>query len=209
MTEYKSPTAMVWLLGRIYCTGTPEDYDAVHKLQDEISVVPLSSYGKPYTPPPGNVDPSIDMKTAVREQVNALSVEEYFTLLAKLMKDNPPAAADKPMVKKMAKIGIVPGQPFDSEQARPAGQGRLLHGARRSPRTRSCAGSRKASSSATASSSNGWIFTTKTGIYGANYIQRAPDHRHRPRAPTARRMPSIPPRKGLPSCKTTPARRNT
>ena len=36
-----------------------------------MSVVPLSSYGKPYTPPPGTVDPSIDMKTAVREQVNA------------------------------------------------------------------------------------------------------------------------------------------
>jgi hypothetical protein len=109
VTEYKSPTAMVWLLGRIYCTGTPEDYDAVHKLQDEISVVPLSSYGKPYAPPPGMVDPSIDMKTAVREQVNALSVEEYFTLLAKLMVDNPPAPADKKIVKQMANLGIVPG----------------------------------------------------------------------------------------------------
>ncbi len=30
VTEYKSPTAMVWLLGRIYCTGTPADYAAVH-----------------------------------------------------------------------------------------------------------------------------------------------------------------------------------
>ena len=30
VTEYKSPTGMVWLLGRIYCTGTPEDYKAVH-----------------------------------------------------------------------------------------------------------------------------------------------------------------------------------
>jgi hypothetical protein len=49
--EYKSPTAIVWVLGRIYCTGTPEDYAAVHKLQDEISVVPLSAYGKSYTPP--------------------------------------------------------------------------------------------------------------------------------------------------------------
>jgi len=63
--EYKSPTAIVWLLGRIYCTGTPEDYAAVHKMQDEISLVPLSPYGKPYTPSPGEVDPSIDMKTAV------------------------------------------------------------------------------------------------------------------------------------------------
>ena len=49
--EYKSPTNIVWLLGRIYCTGTPEDYAEVHKLQDEFKLVPLSSYGKPYTPP--------------------------------------------------------------------------------------------------------------------------------------------------------------
>lgn len=28
--EYKSPTSIVWILGRIYCTGTPEDYAAVH-----------------------------------------------------------------------------------------------------------------------------------------------------------------------------------
>ena len=56
VTEYKSPTAMVWLLGRIYCTGTPADYAAVHALQDKLSLVPLSSYGKPYTPPPGEVD---------------------------------------------------------------------------------------------------------------------------------------------------------
>ena len=82
MKEYKSPTNIVWLLGRIYCTGTPEDYAAVHKLQDEFKLVPLSSYGKAYTPPAGKVDPSIDMKTAVREQVNRMDADEYFTLLA-------------------------------------------------------------------------------------------------------------------------------
>ena len=27
----QSPTSLVWMLGRIYCTGTPEDYAAVHK----------------------------------------------------------------------------------------------------------------------------------------------------------------------------------
>ena len=70
--QLKSPTNIVWLLGRIYCTGTPEDYAAVHKLQDECKLVPLSAYGKPYTPPEGKVDPSIDMKTAVRDQVNRM-----------------------------------------------------------------------------------------------------------------------------------------
>lgn len=170
--EYKSPTALVWLLGRIYCTGTPEDYAAVHKLQDEISLVPLSSYGKPYTPPPGKVDPKIDMKTAVREQVNSLSVDKYFSLLAKLMKDNPPAAADKPMLAKLAKLGIVPGQPFDSSKL-----GRIEKEALSLvPKVATeqimlwmkegiLAGDMKLE--------HGWLFTTKTGLYGTNYIQRA------------------------------------
>ena len=94
--EYKSTTSIVWILGRIYCTGTPEDYAAVHALQDQFKLVPLSSYGKPYTPPAGTVDPSIDMKTAVRDQVNRMDAVSYFNLLAQLMKANPPAAADTP-----------------------------------------------------------------------------------------------------------------
>jgi hypothetical protein len=43
VTEYKSPTSLVWILGRIYCTDTPADYKAVHALQDKIKLVPLSS----------------------------------------------------------------------------------------------------------------------------------------------------------------------
>src|SRR5215471_10847880 len=69
VTEYKSPTAMVWVLGRIYCTGTPEDYKAVHALQDQVTAVPLSAYGKKYTPEAGKVDPGVDTKTSVRDQV--------------------------------------------------------------------------------------------------------------------------------------------
>ena len=92
VTPVKSSTGMVWVLGRIYSTGTPEDYQAVHALQDKFTVVPLSAYGKPYTPPPGAIDPTFDMKTAVRKQVNALDIEAYFSHLATLMKTNPPTA---------------------------------------------------------------------------------------------------------------------
>src|SRR5215470_17404192 len=116
VTEYKSPTGIVWILGRIYCTGTPEDYAKVHALQDKFSLVPLSSYGKPYTPLPGEVDNALDMKTAVRDQVDTIGVSEYFTYLAKLMKTNPPAAADAPIVAQMEKIGLVPGQDFDASK---------------------------------------------------------------------------------------------
>ena len=172
ITEYKSPTSIVWLLGRIYCTGTPEDYAAVHKIQDEISVVPLSSYGKPYTPPPGKVDPSIDMKTAVREQVNALSAEDYFTLLAQLLKDNPPNAADQPMVEKLAKIGIEPGQPFDGSKLSPLAK-EAFAAVPKIANERIMAHLKGGILTGDMKLQNGWLFTTKTGLYGTNYLQRA------------------------------------
>jgi len=111
--KVKSPTAMVWLLGRIYSSGTPDDYAAVHALQDKFAIVPLSAYGKPYAPPPGVVDPAVDMRTAVRKEVEALDITDYLAYLARLMKTNPPTKADAPMVAKMARIGLVPGQDFD------------------------------------------------------------------------------------------------
>ena len=165
--EYKSPTSLVWLLGRIYCTGTKEDYAEVHRLQDEVKLVPLSAYGTEWTPPAGKVDPSIDMKTAVRDQVNAMDAVQYFTLLCDLMKTNPPTAADAPMVEKMAQIGIVPGQDFDKSKFDPSFAKRvpgvafdriMLH---------------FKFSDGDVQNINGWGFTTKTGIYGTNYIQRA------------------------------------
>lgn len=164
--EYKSPTSIVWLLGRIYCTGTPEDYAEVHKLQDEFKLVPLSSYGKPYTPPPGTVDPSIDMKTAVREQVNKMDATEYFTLLSKLMKDNPPTAADAPHIAKFAKIGIVPGQDFDASKLK-------ADFAKRVPEVGFDRIMLQFKVNKDVKHENGWGFTTKTGIYGTDYLMRA------------------------------------
>jgi len=73
------------IIGRIYCTGTPEDYKAVHELQDQVQLFLRSSYGKVYAPPPNEVDLSIDMKTAVRDQLNAVDAVAYFTLLCELM----------------------------------------------------------------------------------------------------------------------------
>lgn len=113
VTQVQSPTAIVWILGRIYCTGTPEDYDAVHALQDQFAVVPLSSFGQSYSSPSGTVDANFDMKTSVREQVNSMEIYAYFNYLANLLKNNPPKPQDAEMVARMAKIGLVPGQDFE------------------------------------------------------------------------------------------------
>ena len=114
--EYKSPTNMVWLLGRIYCTGTPEDYAAVHALQDEFKLVPLSAYGKPYTPPAGKVDPVDRHEDGGARAGQPHGRRRVFHAAGELMKDNPPAAADAPQLAKFAKIGLVPGQDFDASK---------------------------------------------------------------------------------------------
>jgi hypothetical protein len=168
VTEYKSPTGLVWLLGRIYCTGTPADYAAVHAVQDKFSLVPLSSYGKPYTPVPGTVDNSFDMKTAVRDQVDALSVNDYFNYLARLMKTNPPAAADAPMVEKMKAIGIEPGKDFDPSKLG-AFDKEVIKTVPKLAQVKIMEYFKKA-----AEPVNGWTYLTKNiGTYGTDYIQRA------------------------------------
>ncbi|WP_024513268.1 DUF1254 domain-containing protein [Bradyrhizobium sp. ARR65] len=166
MREYKSPTNIVWLLGRIYCTGTPEDYKAVHELQDQCKLVPLSAYGKPYAPPEGTVDPSIDMKTAVREQVNRMDAVAYFTLLAQLMKTNPPAVADAPALARFARIGLVPGKDFDASKLN-------ADFAKHIPEIAFDRIMLQFKVNKDVQHINGWNFTTKTGLYGTDYLMRA------------------------------------
>ena len=171
VTEYKSPTSMVWVLGRIYCTGTPEDYKAVHALQDQVSAVPLSAYGKPYTPAPGKVDAAIDMKLAPREQVNAMDGAAYFKLFAELLKTNPPAAEDAPMVAKFAKIGLVPGQDFDASKLDPAVAKGIA--AAPKPAQEKISDLKEAILAGHAKVEHGWMFFPKTGVYGTGYRNRA------------------------------------
>lgn len=167
MKEYKSPTGIVWLLGRIYCTGTPEDYKAVHSLQDKVTAVPLSSYGKPYKPEPGKADPAWDSKKSVCDQEHELDGNSFFKLFAELLKTNPPTAEDAPMVAKLAKIGVVPGQDFDAAKLDPAVT-KGLPGAPKPAQEKIMAHFKQAGTL-----ENGWTFTTKTGLYGTDYLQRA------------------------------------
>jgi hypothetical protein len=134
--------------------------------------VPLSAFGKAYTPPPGTVDRSVDMKTAVREQVNSMDAASYFKLFAQLMKTNPPTADDAPMVAKLATIGIVPGQDFDASKLDPV-VAKSLSGVPKPAQDKIMAWMKEGILAGDMKLTDGWIFTTKTGIYGTDYRQRA------------------------------------
>jgi hypothetical protein len=174
LKRYKAPTDMVWMLGRIYCSGTPEDYAVVHALQDQIKAVPLSSYDKPYMPPPGRLNALVDGTKPVSEQVNGMGVTSYFTHLALLMKANPPAPVDAPLIKRMARLGIVPGQPFAMDRLDPAviqvlqyvpnaAHSRMLSWLKMDPKPKPWDWVAQ----------NGWKWTLKAGAYGTDYLQRA------------------------------------
>src|SRR5215510_7046741 len=112
------------------------------------------------------------MKTAVRDQVNAMDAKSYFTLFAHLLKANPPAAGDAPMVAKLATIGIVPGQDFDASKLDPAVVQGMVS-AVKPAQQRIAAELKKGIAAGDSRFQNGWVYSTKLGLYGTDYRLRA------------------------------------
>lgn len=167
--KVKSPTNSVFIIGRVYADGTPEDYAAVNAAQKEFKLVPLSSYGKPYTPPAGTVDakaPSV--KEKVRDIISAMDTQTYFNTMAMSMATNPPVLPqDAHIVSEMAKIGLAPGKPFDLSKLPPAIQSVLADVG--TAASEQIAGVQKTGNKVV----NGWLLTSGTGDYGTNYLWRA------------------------------------
>ena len=110
---FRSPTRIVWVNGQMQANG-PQDYAVVNALQKQYKLTPLSAWGKPYTPPAEvPVAAGIDTKTPTVAQVQKMDANAFFGRLARLMKDNPPAPADAPIMEKLKKLGIEPGKDFD------------------------------------------------------------------------------------------------
>jgi hypothetical protein len=169
VTQYRSPTNIVWILGRIACTGTPEDYAEVHAMQDRLGLVPLSAYGKPPpgSPPRALVDPGVDMKTAVRDQVENMDAATYFAVMADAMRRNPPVTDDLAMVERMSRVGVIAGQPFDASKL-PGVVGVALNPVPKLAQAKITEHVKEAGAMV-----HGWVVTTKTGDYGTDYLQRA------------------------------------
>jgi len=165
-TLIRAPTNMVWIIGRTFARETKEDMAAVNQLQRQYSLVPLSAFGKQYTPPSGRIDPSIDMTTPVRDQVNAMDAKTFFDRLAMLMKENPPSRRDSQLVKRMASIGIVPGKPFDESKLGRHAKA-ILGDLPKRAQERILAVGRDMDPI------NGWHYQTNLGRYGKNFDLRA------------------------------------
>lgn len=109
---FKSPTDLIWILGRIQCNGKEDGEKVVIPIQEKIKLVPLSSWGKEYTAPKGTIDPTVP-KSDPNNAVLSMPVDEFFNYANKLMVNNPPKPEDKPVMDIMSKIGVGPNMKFD------------------------------------------------------------------------------------------------
>jgi hypothetical protein len=159
---------MVWIAGRTLTKGK-EDYSAVHAIQDQYKLTPLSAWGRNYTPPDNVlVEKGIDTKTPPVQQVSALDAVTFFTRMNALMKENPPAAADAGVMKRFAAIGVASGKPFnlqnmELDSAEALGRGIVAGQARITREAAKPQGKQI----------NGWDVMTNVGRYGTNYLFRA------------------------------------
>jgi hypothetical protein len=167
MTRISAPTPYVWIIGRTKTDGPP-DYDAVHKIQAGYRVTPLSQWGKPAQAVEAKIDPTFDMKTPPKTQIETMPAGKFFAYAAELLKANPPHLTDQPMVAQLKKLGIEPGKSFDLDKADPVVQ-RALASALEDGRE---VMAWKVPSIARVA--NGWSMNTDTmGVYGNYYLKRA------------------------------------
>ena len=164
----KSSTNMVWLIGRTQTNGQ-SDYGAVHAIQKQYALTPVSAWGKNYkAPDSAPVEKGVDTKIPPAEQVARMDAPTFFARLNALMKDNPQSSADTPAMKRFAAVGIAPGKPPNLRQYDLA----VAEGLEQSVR----AGQAKIGAEAQkplGKKVNGWDVMTNVGRYGTNYLFRA------------------------------------
>jgi hypothetical protein len=162
-----APTPYVIIIGRTKTDG-PQDYDPVHKIQAGYKVTLLSQWGKPPQPATVTVDPSVDMKTPPKTQVDTMPADRYFAFAAELLKVDPPHITDQPMIARLKKIGIEPGKSFEFNKADPVVQKALVAAREDAQQLMQWA------IPTLARVTNGWSMNTNTmGVYGNYYLKRA------------------------------------
>jgi hypothetical protein len=162
-----APTPHVWIIGRTKTDG-PADYDAVHKVQDGYDVRPLSEWGKERKASVAQIDPTVDMKTPPKIQIDTMPGAAYFARASAIMKLQPPHTTDQPILARMKRIGFEAGKDFDAKGLPPAVQ-KAIDAA---PRDAQALMGWKVRTLARVV--NGWSMNTDTmGVYGNYYLKRA------------------------------------
>lgn len=164
VSAIQATTPQLRVIGRTQTDGAA-DYDAVHKVQAGYKLSLLSNWGKKPVAVVGKTDPTVDMKTPPKLQVDGLKAANYFKYAAEFLKVNPPQVTDW---SQLARIGIVPGKSWDISKLDADEQKAIADGV---------ADAQKEMGDSAANLApiiNGWQMNVSTmGVYGDFYLKRA------------------------------------
>lgn len=159
------PTPWAWTIVRT--KASPATYPEVRAFQDQLAITRLAEWPGPASEVVGTVDPAVDAKNPPLRQVVALDGAEFFGEAMKILREIPTHAADNPILERMERIGLVPGEPLDL--AATPGGGEVLKAA--VPAAIARITERQKTLVAPV---EGWLSVTESiGSWGVNYLRRA------------------------------------
>lgn len=167
MKELKSPTNLVWIIGRTQVNSETDGKEVVWKLQDGYKLTPLSKWGTNFFPEKYVIDTTFG-RTPPPAKVENMDIETFFNEMNKLLADIPPKVVDSAVINSIAKISIGAGKQFSLADFDTTTQRVLktlpsiVHQGLRT------------SASKIGNLENGWnVARSGGGSYGTNYILRA------------------------------------
>ncbi len=183
MTQLKSPTSIVWLLGRIYCTGTPRGLCGGPCAAGPVQASAAQHMGQALHGAGGQGRPGDRHEDGGARTGEQAFHRRVLHAPCRTAEAQSARAADAPALERFERIGLEAGKSFDPQyldsrwdkRIPEVSQGRIMAHflTRDGDMTRV----------------NGWSYTTKAGVYGTNYFSA----RSSPTsglAPTGRRMRS-------------------
>ena len=159
---------MVWLIGRIQTNGRG-DIPAVAALQQQFTLASLGQWTQ------GEVSTAVTTagggggeSVNPYRQLETMPAAEFLDSLARLMGEQYPAVEDRPVLDRLASIGVIPGQPYRGGRLGPLDDylSELALDITRGQIRKRLEEGREME--------NGWRVTRDTiGVYGTNYGVRA------------------------------------
>ncbi|MBO1239224.1 DUF1254 domain-containing protein [Bordetella holmesii] len=114
MQRIGAPTPQVWLRGLLQAGEAGE----TQQLQDAFILTPLQDWNRGAQSMQLTSDPKLDATTPVAQLLATMPADAFFSYAAELLRKTPPHAIDQPMLARLRRVGVIPGQQFDFARAR-------------------------------------------------------------------------------------------
>ena len=166
----RSAYTRVWIIGRTYIRNAADTPNVV-RIQNQYSLTPLNKWGTNSRPPRPKHTHTKPKKHTVPGPAPGPNPLAFFDSLGDQLKQFPPPARDRPLLRQLATVGIGPGMDPSTNGSLDAATRQGLHDAIAAGAQQVMADLQKLFLSI-APKHNGWL-VARTGTYGTDYSGRA------------------------------------